>query len=66
MSEEKKPFPLQKVVALLCIISTAVAIEILVMIYGWGLHVRSWAWIVILGIVGLAFVRLLGDEIMKW
>ena len=39
----------------------SVALMILVMINGWGLQPKSWAWIIGAGVVGQVFVRLLLD-----
>ena len=53
---------LRRLIVTLVGISTAMVIPILVLIYGWGLEPKSWAWIIVVGIFGqciaVAFIEI--------
>lgn len=54
-----------KLVALLGIVCFGVGLQILTLIYGWGLEVKSWAAIILLGVVGQTFNNFLATKILK-
>ena len=54
-----------KVIAILTVIGAMTAMHIAVGIYGWGLTPQNWWWIIGGGIFGQAFVRAVGDRVLK-
>ena len=56
---------MNKIIALLFTLGCVIALGIAVMIYGWGLHPRSWWWIIGGGIFGQVFLRIIGEIITK-
>jgi len=42
-----------------------IGLQVLVMIYGWGLEPQSWWWIVGGGLVGMVFLNLVGKKVLK-
>jgi hypothetical protein len=54
-----------KFITYLCLTAVAVGLGILVMMYGWGLHPRSWAWIVGGGVFANAVLRSVFDAVEK-
>jgi len=56
---------MNKIIALLFTLGCTIALGIAVMIYGWGLHPRSWWWIIGGGIFGQVFLRIIGEIITK-
>jgi len=56
---------INKILALLFVLSVAVGLSVLVMIYGWGLTPVSWWWIIGVGVFGQVFMKMVGDKIIK-
>jgi len=56
---------LTKLVALLGITSAAVATQVAVLMYGWGLEPKSWVWIIGAGVFLQVFIRSAGERILK-
>jgi hypothetical protein len=54
---------LNAMLALLCVTALAVALSVLVMIYGWGLTPQSWWWIIGGGVFGQLFIRFVFSRI---
>jgi len=54
-----------KIVAAIAIMSATVGLQVLVLMYGWGLTPRSWWWILGGGIVGTIVVRAIGERVYK-
>ena len=48
---------LRYLLSVLFVASLAIALQILVMIYGWGLEPRSWLWIIGGGVFGVTVLR---------
>ena len=48
---------MQKFLALLFLVCCSVGLSVLVMIYGWGLHPRSWWWIIGAGVFGVTVIN---------
>jgi len=56
---------IEKVLSQLFLMSLAVALQIVVMMLGWGLHPQSWWWIIGGGVFGITVLRVLADHIDK-
>ncbi|MCP4607726.1 MAG: hypothetical protein GY845_03275 [Planctomycetes bacterium] len=56
---------MNKLIALLFVITVTIGMSILVMIYGWGLEPKSWWWIIGVGIFGQMFMKLIGDKVLE-
>jgi hypothetical protein len=54
-----------KFIAFLGVVSMMVALQILVMIFGWGLEAQSWWWIIGAGVFGTTFLRWLFEKVSK-
>lgn len=54
---------MQKILSQLFLMCVAVALQVAVMMLGWGLHPLSWWWIVGGGVFGYAALRVLADKI---
>ncbi len=55
---------MNKLLALLLVLSVSVALSILVIIYGWGLEPKSWGWIVGVGVFMQVFMKIIGGKVM--
>lgn len=49
--------------AALAFLIVCVSLNILVMMYGWGLQPKSWWWIIGVGIFINLFLRIIGEQI---
>ena len=56
---------LSHILALLMVLGCMIGLQVLVMIYGWGLEPQSWWWIVGGGLVGMVFLNLVGKKVLK-
>ncbi len=56
---------MNKLLAILFVLTCIVALQVLIMMHGWGLEPRSWWWIVGGGVVGQTFLKALGDKALK-
>jgi hypothetical protein len=56
---------LSKFLAILLLLGVAVGLGVAIMIYGWGLHPRSWWWIIGGGVFGQAFVKVVWEKVDK-
>ena len=56
---------MQKILSYMFLTCIVVGLQILVMIFGWGLHPKSWWWVIGVGIFGSTAVRALIDAVMK-
>ena len=56
---------MNKFIALLFVVSVAVGLQVAVMIFGWGLSPKSWWWIIGIGLFGQAFMKMIGDKVLK-
>jgi hypothetical protein len=63
--QKDRSMTMEKFLSLLFVICLSVALQILVMIFGWGLHPKSWWWIIGCGVIGVTFVKMLGDRLMN-
>jgi uncharacterized membrane protein len=56
---------MQKFLSLVFVICLIVGLQILVMIFGWGVHPQSWWWIIGGGVFGATILRALSDALQK-
>ena len=56
---------MNKLIAATTVIALIVALNIAVMIYGWGLTPQSWWWIIGVGLFGNVFMTAVGNKVMK-
>ena len=56
---------IQKILSQLFLVCIAVALQICIMIFGWGLHPQSWWWLVGGGVFGVTAVRALSNKLDK-
>lgn len=56
---------MNKVFALLFVLCVMVGLQVMVMIYGWGLEPKNWWWIIGVGLFGQTFMRMIGDKVLK-
>ena len=56
---------MNKAIATIFVIFMLVAMQIVVMIYGWGLEPKSWGIIIGVGFFGTIIMRLIGDKVLK-
>lgn len=56
---------MSKMLSYMFLLSCAVGLQILVYIYGWGMHPRSWWWILCGGVVGFTVIQLGYDALRK-
>ena len=56
---------MSKLLALIFIAALAVGLQILVMIYGWGVQPQSWWWIIGGGVFGVTALRKMIDVVEK-
>jgi hypothetical protein len=54
---------LEKTLSYILLAGVAVAVQIGVMVYGWGLSPKSLWWIIGIGMFGLASLRVISDKI---
>jgi len=54
-----------KIIAMLGVIALSIALQVLTLIYGWGLEVKNlWA-IILLGFFGQIFVHSIGRKVLE-
>lgn len=56
---------MNKLIAATTVITLLVAIQVSVMIYGWGLTPQNWGWIIGVGLFGNVFMTAVGNKVMK-
>jgi len=56
---------MNKLIASITVIAVMVTLNILTMIYGWGLKAESWWWIIGVGIFAQIFMKAIGDAVLK-
>jgi hypothetical protein len=56
---------LTKIIAMISVVALAISVQVLTLIYGWGLEVKSWAAIIGWGVVGHTVVRAIGDAVLQ-
>jgi uncharacterized BrkB/YihY/UPF0761 family membrane protein len=54
-------YELNRIIALVAVVVLSFTVGVLTMIYGWGLHPRSWSWI-----IGGAFAVALLAALVQW
>ncbi len=56
---------MNKLLAGLFVLIVMVGLQVVVMIYGWGLAPKSWWVIVGIGVFGQTFMKMIGDKVIK-
>ena len=56
---------MNKILAMIFILTLSVGLQILVMIYGWGLQPKSWFWILGIGYFAEGIVRAIASKVVK-
>ncbi len=56
---------LNKMLASIFVAGCLIGLQILVMTQGWGLRPQNWWWIIGGGIFGYAFLKAIGDKVLK-
>ena len=56
---------MMKFLSYLFLLTISVGLNIAVMMYGWGLHPRSWWWIIGVGIVANTVIRSVFERVEK-
>lgn len=56
---------MNKIISILAVMSASIALSVLVLMYGWGLHPQNWWWILGGGIVAQTVLRSLADKVIK-
>jgi hypothetical protein len=54
-----------KLMALIAITTIAIGLQVLTLIYGWGLEVKNWAAVILIGVFGQAFAQAVAGKILK-
>ena len=55
----------EKIMSQLFLVSIAFALQVAVMMFGWGLHPQSWWWIIGGGVFGTTIIRVLASQLDK-
>jgi hypothetical protein len=56
---------MSKFLATVFVLSALIGLGVLVMMYGWGLEVKSWPWVIGGGVFGQAFLKIIGDKVIS-
>jgi hypothetical protein len=56
---------LLQIVSLVTLMVGMITLEILVLMYGWGLEPKSWAWIIVGGVFAQIGLRIVAEAIKK-
>ena len=56
---------MNKLMSVFFVLTVMIALQVVVMMYGWGLEPKSWWIIVGIGVFGQGFMKLIDDKCMK-
>lgn len=54
-----------KLVAVVSIIAMGLALQILILTLGWGLELKSWGWVIGIGLFGQTWHAILARKVME-